>query len=305
MNMFPSKILLFGEYTVLLGSDALTTPYEEYSGRLAFLNDERKFQHEQVIQSNRTIAKFLKYLSMPAPSVKDPGLDLNALTSELKKGLYFNSNIPQGSGLGSSGALIAALFHRYGPNRKEYPENIENLQKELASLEDYFHGTSSGIDPLISYIKRPVYIGNNGHTQPWIHPLKSVLKNYGMFLVQSAAIRNTKKMVTSFLKHCKTDNRYVNTLRQYYTPVSNACIRSLHTGGFMDHMRVLSGLQLKLFQRMFTPDMGIHIKNGLQSEMFYLKLCGAGGGGHYLGFTENIKATETYFRANNMKFNYF
>ena len=32
------------------------------------------------------------------------------LDNDIKENLYFNSNIPQGYGLGSSGALIAAVY---------------------------------------------------------------------------------------------------------------------------------------------------------------------------------------------------
>jgi len=35
------------------------------------------------------------------------------------KVLLFDSNIPQGYGLGSSGALVAAIYHQYRKNKKK------------------------------------------------------------------------------------------------------------------------------------------------------------------------------------------
>jgi mevalonate kinase len=37
-------------------------------------------------------------------------------------------------------------------------------------------------------------------------------------------------------------------------------------------------------------------KDGLTSNDFSLKLCGSGGGGYLLGFTENLTKTQKYFK---------
>jgi mevalonate kinase len=34
---------------------------------------------------------------------------------------------------------------------------------------------------------------------------------------------------------------------------------------------------------------------GVEKDLFYLKLCGSGGGGFFLGFTKNITQTESFF----------
>ena len=38
---FSSKILLFGEYTVILNSKALAIPYQLFGGQLSFPNDDQ------------------------------------------------------------------------------------------------------------------------------------------------------------------------------------------------------------------------------------------------------------------------
>ncbi|WP_436570317.1 GHMP family kinase ATP-binding protein, partial [Klebsiella pneumoniae] len=77
------------------------------------------------------------------------------LSRELDKGLFFRSDIPQGFGLGSSGALVAAIFLRYLDKAGDFKDElkhltmdrIQNLKSYLGALEGYFHGKSSGIDP--------------------------------------------------------------------------------------------------------------------------------------------------------------
>jgi shikimate kinase len=39
--------------------------------------------------------------------------DIDAFETDIEKSLYFESSIPQGYGVGSSGALVAALFEKY------------------------------------------------------------------------------------------------------------------------------------------------------------------------------------------------
>ena len=142
---FPAKILLLGEYTILNGSKALAIPFNELSGKWSF----SKLDTEAAIISHTSLLNFLKHSS-------ENYLDLDKLKSDIEKGLWFDSSIPHGFGLGSSGALIAALYQTYGLKKKTVLED----KQALARLEDYFHGSSSGIDPLVSLIQKPLLIHN-------------------------------------------------------------------------------------------------------------------------------------------------
>ncbi len=54
----------------------------------------------------------------------------------LKTGLYFDSSIPQGYGVGSSGALVAAIYDKYAKNKITVLENL--TREKLLTLKAYF-----------------------------------------------------------------------------------------------------------------------------------------------------------------------
>ena len=82
---------------------------------------------------------------------------------ELNRGLYFESSIPQGYGAGSSGALIAAFYEHFSisPITNPSDTHLKELKKELGVLESYFHGNSSGTDPLVSYLKHSLLLAKD------------------------------------------------------------------------------------------------------------------------------------------------
>ena len=89
--------------------------------------------------------------------------NINKLEEDLNNGLFFESSIPEGYGLGSSGALVAALYNAYVINPIEGRVDIKQndlltLKRIFAQIESFYHGTSSGLDPLICYLRQPVLI---------------------------------------------------------------------------------------------------------------------------------------------------
>jgi mevalonate kinase len=40
------------------------------------------------------------------------------------------------------------------------------------------------------------------------------------------------------------------------------------------------------------------LKYGFENDLFYLKLCGSGGGGYFLGFTKDTFKTKQYLNKN-------
>ena len=43
--------------------------------------------------------------------------DIDAFKQDVENGMYFQSSIPQGFGVGSSGALVAAVYGKYTKNK--------------------------------------------------------------------------------------------------------------------------------------------------------------------------------------------
>ena len=104
--LFYSKILLFGEYGIIKNSKGLSIPYNFFKGGLktGSLNDKNQ------IQSNHNLLKFRDYLLNIDHKIVT--FDFDKLDSDLRNGMYFDSSIPQGYGVGSSGALVARCYHR-------------------------------------------------------------------------------------------------------------------------------------------------------------------------------------------------
>ena len=101
---FYSKILLFGEYGIIKNSSGLSIPFKKFNGTLK-LNDKL---NAKVEASNLEIQKFFEYIKA---NTNDLGrFNLQSLKEDISNGLYFDSDIPKGFGVGSSGALVAAIY---------------------------------------------------------------------------------------------------------------------------------------------------------------------------------------------------
>ena len=151
--LFYSKILLFGEYGIIKDSKGLSIPYNFYNGALKI----DKHHTISTQKSNASLKRFVGYLEniqMENPSLVS--FDMEKLKTDVENGLYFDSSIPQGYGVGSSGALVAAVYDKYATNKITVLENLTRekmltLKTIFAEMESFFHGKSSGLDPLNSY----------------------------------------------------------------------------------------------------------------------------------------------------------
>ena len=154
--LFFAKILLFGEYGIIIGSKGLSIPFFFFGGRLRLTEEE----NETTRTSNQSLCEYTKHLAgLPEDLLL---LDWEAIKADLDRKLYFDSNIPQGYGVGSSGALVAAFYDRYALE-KTYskddltPQKLTHLKNIFATMESHFHGQSSGLDPLNSYLSLQSY----------------------------------------------------------------------------------------------------------------------------------------------------
>ena len=109
-SVYSSKILLFGEYSIVLNSTGFAIPYPLYEGRLNLRAGNRDKG------SQKKILEFIEYLKIKEKNL--PGFDWLKINKDIANSLFFKSNIPQGYGLGSSGALVAAFYDRYA--KKKY-----------------------------------------------------------------------------------------------------------------------------------------------------------------------------------------
>ena len=158
--LFYAKILLFGEYGIIKDCKGLTIPYNSYQGALKKSEDLSK----EAKESNKSLGRFYDYLSNLDKN-ELLNFRLNELKDDIESGMYFDSSIPQGYGVGSSGALVASIYDKYANNKITVLENLTREKllklKEIFSLmESFFHGKSSGLDPLNSYLSIPILINS-------------------------------------------------------------------------------------------------------------------------------------------------
>lgn len=290
--LFYAKILLFGEYGIIEDSQGLTLPYSFYKGAFKFSELESDFEKK----SNFHLKNYSEYLqNLELPTSFE--LDVDNFKSEIGQGLFFDSNIPQGYGVGSSGALVAAVFDRYSIN-KFNPETIskdelKNLRSVFGLMESFFHGKSSGIDPLICYMNLPILIESKESVDKVAIPNGEEGKG-AIFLIDSGMVGETGPMIQIFFEKMKTEG-FRKTLKEEFIRYNNACIDAFlkkDMNPFFRNLKKLSHWAYEHFRPMIPESLFNVWKKGLDSNAYYLKLCGSGGGGYILGFTKDYSKAE-------------
>ncbi|MCY0968272.1 mevalonate kinase family protein [Chryseobacterium wangxinyae] len=290
--LFYAKIILFGEYGMIEDSQGLVVPYSFYKGTLKFSDSESEFEKK----SNQHLQKysdFLVNLNLP----ENFSLDVSRFKEDISKGLFFDSNIPQGYGVGSSGALVAAIFEKYCFTKHD-PENIsrddlKNIKAIFGEMESYFHGKSSGMDPLICYMNLPILIENKENLGKVAMP-KGEKGKGAIFLIDSGITGETGPMIQIFFEKMKTEG-FRKTLKEEFIRYNNACIDSFlkkDMNPFFRNLKKLSHWAYEHFRPMIPESIFNIWKKGLDSNAYYLKLCGSGGGGYILGFTKDYEKAE-------------
>lgn len=314
---FYAKLLLFGEYSLMAGSGALTIPFKKFGGRLRFFREFQGKTSAAALKSNRELRKFFAFLSgveagshagSPTGTADERReilfsecLRLEDLQKDLDEGLFFDSDIPAGYGAGSSGALVAALFKRYARTALSGASGLSAdelgwLRRLFAAMESYFHGTSSGIDPLSCFVKHPLFFSNDGLIR--LVSLKKVPAGFsgGFFQIDTGVTGKTGPLVKGFVEKCrKTD--FSDFLRKEYSPAVDRCIGALLENDMIKLLRevpLLSDFQLTHFREMIPPSFIPLWHIGKEHDAFSMKLCGSGGGGFQLGFTKDYETAERY-----------
>jgi mevalonate kinase len=301
-----SKLLLFGEYSVICDSMGLTVPLKSFSASWRFKN--HSMTSADAFIPDQELVGFLQFLEKTKASgslLAD--LDLKSFKDDLEKGLFFESNIPQGFGVGSSGALCAAVYERYAMHPVRVDDGDEELiveiKEQLAQMESHFHGVSSGLDPLLCYLQRPLLIKNKREIAfARIHE-ELHYPDFSMFLIDTGVVGKTGPLVNRFFDQCRQHSFY-SRFNNDLIPANNSCIRALVDGNvdlLFEKLPVLSGFFYEHFAPMIPEDYRPVWQHGLSTGDFYLKLCGSGGGGFLLGFTRNPQVVQSYFNDNGIE----
>jgi mevalonate kinase len=263
-----AKLLLFGEYTVLNGSQALAVPLQRWTGHwMKSESNQSNTEHPLIpyalwLESEKLIDRKIK----------------EAILSDFQNGWNYESTIPQGYGLGSSGALVAAMYDRYFPANL----NLQEAHTTMSKMEGYFHGVSSGLDPLISYTGNAIYKDEVNHYHSVADP--GWPEGFKVYLLDSGFPRETGPLVNSY-KINLLDLTYKEKVERLYIPMVEHAIHFYLSGANIlleECISVISHFQRQYFDDMIPPDVKKKWDELISTPGVYVKLCGAGGGGYFL-----------------------
>ena len=294
--LFYSKILLFGEYGIIKDSKGLSIPYNFYKGALKISTD----LSDQAAQSNKNLERLAAHIeTLQETDQEFPRFDIASLKSDVEAGMYFDSSIPQGYGVGSSGALVAAIYDKYAIDKITVLENLTRekllvLKDIFGKMESFFHGKSSGLDPLNSYLSLPILINSKEDIEPAGIPSQLETGKGAVFLLDSGIVGETAPMVNIFMENMKQEG-FRSMLKDKFVKYTDMCVEDFLSGdvkGLFGNVKKLSHVVLDNFKPMIPSQFHELWKKGLDTGDYYLKLCGSGGGGYILGFTEDLEKAE-------------
>jgi len=308
-DVFYGKIILFGEYGIIFDSMALTIPFAHFQGTLSFPDPYKYTDLDFAQSSNKQLKEYVEFLkNQHQHNQLSCKLDFASFEEDIEKGLFFESSIPQSYGLGSSGALVASIYCKYAidkikSSRSLNGSEILRLKEIFSNMESFFHGKSSGIDPLNAFVKFPLLIKNKSEITTVAIPRNKDAGNGAIFLVNTGGPGKTEPLVHLFLEKCKQD-KYFRIIQNEFIPLNNNCIETLLSGQldeYFDYLSQLSDFQMRFMNPMIPYHFQEHWKNGLSTKDYNLKLCGSGGGGYLLGFTRDFDKVRNYFKENDIE----
>jgi len=264
---YPAKLLLFGEYSVLSGSQALAVPLGCWSGNWT---DEHAETHGSPIE-------FFDWLFSKSIIDKE---EKERMKADFEKGWSFNSSIPIGHGVGSSGAYVAAVYDRYLAGKKNPDNPIPSTI--MANMEAFFHGSSSGMDPLVAIENKAVLKDDLGAFHVISDP--GWPGGFKVYLWDSGISRTTGPLVNAY-KNKIQDPEFLSSLQHTLIPMVDHAIHFYLSGAasiLEQCISTISQYQRIYFTEMIPGEVTKVWDDVMEKKGIYMKLCGAGGGGYYM-----------------------
>jgi mevalonate kinase len=143
----------------------------------------------------------------------------------------------------------------------------------------------------------PILINSKDHLEPTGIPSQKEGKG-AVFLLDSQIVGETEPMVNIFMKKMKNEG-FRKMLNEDFAKHTDACIDDFLNGNvksLLGNVKQLSKVVLVNFKPMIPKTFHKIWKKGIDSNDYYLKLCGSGGGGYILGFTEDFEKAKVILK---------
>ena len=268
--------MLAGEYAVLAGGEAITVPL-----RLFFASLKQKGQasdSELFKKSTSSLKNLYAYLQKLPEKSFHARSNLSKFNEILKKGYYIDSSIPEGYGIGSSAAVSALVYDQFFEAHSEL--SLQKQKDDLATIESFFHGKSSGVDALSSFLNQPIHFSANGpELINYINPTRHE-SGYRFFLLDSRTTLTTAPLVKHFNSKMK-ETEFRDVITNDLLVLNTKFIGSLLKKSVSDPAKIfrsISNLQWKYFRKMIPESIEDIWMQGQISDLYSLKLNGSGGG---------------------------
>ena len=285
-ELYWSKVILFGEYSMIFDSTALVLPLKLFSAKW---NADRGRSREFMSFSRKELSRFCGFLR--GEERFSNVIDLDVLEEDLQKGWYLDSDLPVGYGLGSSGTVVAAVYDRYA---KTPVRDLMRLKDLFSQMESFFHGSSSGIDPLQCYLGRPFRITAEGAELL----ADGFLKNHLQICLIDTEMKSDTKPLVEYFKRQREKEEYLRDFQRDYLPYVKGCMDAVIQGNtdcFFKRLQKLTSAQRVFFGPMI-PDPVAELFERTYDFHFGVKILGSGGGGYILGFTDDRQKASTVLR---------
>jgi mevalonate kinase len=146
----------------------------------------------------------------------------------------------------------------------------------------------------------PILINSKNHIEATGIPSQRSNGKGAVFLLDSGIVGETAPMVSIFMEKMKHDG-FREMIKNQFIKHTDACVDDFLQGDIKSLFRntkQLSKVVLNHFKPMIPKQFHELWNKGIETNDYYLKLCGSGGGGYILGFTQDIeraqKALSTY-----------
>jgi mevalonate kinase len=113
----------------------------------------------------------------------------------------------------------------------------------------------------------------------------------------------TAPMVNIFMQNMESPS-FRKMIKEQFISYSDRCVEHFLTGdikSLFGDLKRLSKTVLTHFKPMIPEQFHALWKTGIDTNAYYLKLCGSGGGGYILGFTEDISKAQSVLKGHRLE----